>query len=70
MPITLIGGLAGGAGLRRPLLCAKALKAAAAEFLSTGDRRRARAALIRALETYTSLSAAADAARLQGQASR
>jgi tetratricopeptide (TPR) repeat protein len=51
----------------RPLICANALEAAAAEFVSTGDRGRARAALIRALETYTSLSAATDMARLQAR---
>ena len=51
----------------RPLLSASALEAAAAAFLSTGDRGRARAALIRALETYTSLRAATDIARLQAR---
>jgi DNA-binding CsgD family transcriptional regulator len=49
----------------RPLLAAKALEAAAAEFVAVGDRDQARAAFIQALEIYTSLGAAADAARLQ-----
>ena len=49
----------------RPLLSAKALEAAAAEFLGGEDRDQARAAFIQAVETYTSLGAAADVARLQ-----
>ena len=49
----------------RPLLRAKALEAAAGQFLETGDRDQARAAFTRALEVYTSLGAAADVARLQ-----
>jgi DNA-binding CsgD family transcriptional regulator len=49
----------------RPLLSAKALEAAATEFLRTGDRGQARAAFTRAVEVYTSLGAAADVARLQ-----
>jgi DNA-binding CsgD family transcriptional regulator len=49
----------------RPLLSAKALEAAAGEFVCTGDRGQARAAFNRAVEVYTSLGAAADVARLQ-----
>jgi DNA-binding CsgD family transcriptional regulator len=49
----------------RPLLSAKALEAAATEFLRTGDRGQARAAFTRAVEVYTCLGAAADVARLQ-----
>jgi DNA-binding CsgD family transcriptional regulator len=49
----------------RPLLRAKALAAAAEEFVSTGDRGQARAAFTQAVEIYTGLGAAADAARLQ-----
>jgi DNA-binding CsgD family transcriptional regulator len=55
--------LYGDAG--RPLLSAKALEAAAAEFLAAEDRDQARAAFIRAVETYTALGAAADVSRLQ-----
>jgi DNA-binding CsgD family transcriptional regulator len=49
----------------RPLLCAKALEAAAGEFVRAGDRDRARAAFTQAVEVYTSLGAAMDVARLQ-----
>ena len=49
----------------RPLLAAKALEAAAGEFIAAGDRDQARAAFIEAVETYSSLGAAADVARLQ-----
>ena len=49
----------------RPLLCAKALEAAAGEFVQNGDRGQSRAAFTRAVEIYTSLGAALDAARLQ-----
>jgi len=49
----------------RPLLSAKALEAAAADFVCSDDRGEARAAFTRAVEIYTSLGAAADAARLQ-----
>jgi len=48
-----------------PLLSAKALEAAAAEFVGSDDRGQARSAFTRALETYGSLGAAADVARLQ-----
>jgi DNA-binding CsgD family transcriptional regulator len=48
----------------RPLLNAKALEAAAGEFLRTNDRDQARAAFNRALDVYASLGAAADVARL------
>ncbi len=51
----------------RPLLRAKALEAAAGEFVSAGDRGQARAAFICAVEIYTSLGAAADVARLQAR---
>ena len=49
----------------RPLFSAKALEAAAEEFVAVGDRGQARAAFTRAVETYASLGAAADVARLQ-----
>jgi DNA-binding CsgD family transcriptional regulator len=49
----------------RPLFRAKALEAAAGEFVAAGDRGQARAAFTRAVETYSSLGAAADVARLQ-----
>jgi DNA-binding CsgD family transcriptional regulator len=49
----------------RPLLRAKALEAAAGEFVSRDERSQARAAFTRAVEIYTGLGAAADAARLQ-----
>jgi DNA-binding CsgD family transcriptional regulator/tetratricopeptide (TPR) repeat protein len=49
----------------RPLLRAKALEAAAEEFVGAGDISQARAAFTRAVEVYTGLGAAADAARLQ-----
>ena len=48
-----------------PLLTAKALEAAAADFVRTGDRDQARAAYTRAVEVYTSLGAATDIARLR-----
>ena len=44
---------------------AKALEAAAGEFVAAGDRGQARAAFTRAVEIYASLGAAADVARLQ-----
>jgi DNA-binding CsgD family transcriptional regulator/tetratricopeptide (TPR) repeat protein len=49
----------------RPLLSAKALEAAAGEFVGLDDRGQARSAFTRALEIYGSLGAAADVARLQ-----
>jgi tetratricopeptide (TPR) repeat protein/transcriptional regulator with XRE-family HTH domain len=54
----------------RPLLAAKALEAAAEEFLRTEDRGQARAASIRAADIYTSLGALVDTARLQAAAAR
>ena len=51
----------------RPLLSAKALEAAAGEFVCADDRDQARAAFTRAVEIYTSLGAAADVARLQAR---
>jgi DNA-binding CsgD family transcriptional regulator len=51
----------------RPLLRAKALEAAAGDFVRTGDRGQARAAFTRAVDVYTSLGAAADVARLQAR---
>jgi DNA-binding CsgD family transcriptional regulator len=51
----------------RPLPRAKALEAAAEEFVSAGDRGEARSAFTRAVEIYTSLGAAADVARLQAR---
>jgi DNA-binding CsgD family transcriptional regulator len=49
----------------RPLLAAKALEAAAGEFIAAGYRDPARAAFADAVEIYSSLGAATDAARLQ-----
>jgi DNA-binding CsgD family transcriptional regulator len=49
----------------RPLLAAKALEAAASEFIAAGDRGQARAAFMGAVDAYSSLGAAADVARLQ-----
>jgi DNA-binding CsgD family transcriptional regulator len=49
----------------RPLLSAKALEAAAGDFIRADDRGQAREAFIRAVDVYTSLGAAADIARLQ-----
>jgi DNA-binding CsgD family transcriptional regulator/tetratricopeptide (TPR) repeat protein len=49
----------------RPLLSAKALEAAAGEFVGSDDRGQARSAFTRAVEAYGSLGAAADVARLQ-----
>jgi DNA-binding CsgD family transcriptional regulator len=51
----------------RPLLRAKALEAAAGEFISSEDREQARAAFTNAVEVYTALGAAADVARLQAK---
>ncbi len=52
---------------RRPLHGAKALEAAAEGFVRAGDRDQARAAFTRAVETYASLGAAGDIARLQAR---
>jgi DNA-binding CsgD family transcriptional regulator/tetratricopeptide (TPR) repeat protein len=49
----------------RPLFSARALEAAAGEFVAAGDRSQARAAFTQAAEIYASLGAATDAARLQ-----
>jgi DNA-binding CsgD family transcriptional regulator len=49
----------------RPLQSAKALEAAAGEFVHADNRGQARAAFTRAVEVYSSLDAAADVARLQ-----
>jgi DNA-binding CsgD family transcriptional regulator len=51
----------------RPLLSAKALEAAAGEFVDGDDRDQARAAFTRSLEIYTSLGAATDGAQLQAR---
>ncbi len=51
----------------RPLLSAKALEAAAGEFVCSDDRGQARAAFTRAVEVYSSLGAVADVARLQAR---
>src|SRR5262249_36600570 len=48
----------------RPLQKAKALEAAAEEFIGAGDRDQARAAFTRAGDVYGTLGAAADIARL------
>ena len=51
----------------RPLLRAKALEAAAGEFVGTDDRDQARAAFTGAVEIYAALGAVADVARLQAR---
>ena len=51
----------------RPLLRAKALEAAAGEFVGTDDRDQARAAFTGAVEVYDALGAVADVARLQAR---
>jgi DNA-binding CsgD family transcriptional regulator/tetratricopeptide (TPR) repeat protein len=51
----------------RTLLSAKALEAAAGNFVDADDRDQARAAFTRATEIYASLGAAADVARLQAR---
>jgi DNA-binding CsgD family transcriptional regulator len=49
----------------RPLLSAKALEAAAGDFVCTDDRDQARAAFTKAVEIYSSLGGATDVARLR-----
>jgi ATP/maltotriose-dependent transcriptional regulator MalT len=49
----------------RPLLIAKALEAAATEFLAVDDRAASRDAFGRAVDAYTALGAAADVNRVQ-----
>jgi DNA-binding CsgD family transcriptional regulator len=49
----------------RPLLMAKALEAAAAEFLAVDDRAASRDAFGRAVDAYSALGAAADVNRVQ-----
>jgi DNA-binding CsgD family transcriptional regulator len=49
----------------RPLLMAKALEAAAEQFLAADDRQASRDAFSRAVEAYTALGAAADVQRVQ-----
>jgi tetratricopeptide (TPR) repeat protein len=51
----------------RPLLSAKALEAAAGDFICVGDPGQARAAFTRAVEIYTALGAATDVARLRAR---
>ena len=51
----------------RPLPRAKALEAAAGDFVGTDDRDQARAAFTRAVEIYTSLGATTDVAQLQAK---
>jgi DNA-binding CsgD family transcriptional regulator/tetratricopeptide (TPR) repeat protein len=51
----------------RPLLSAKALEAAAGNFVGADDRDQARTAFSRAVEIYASLGAATDVARLQAR---
>jgi DNA-binding CsgD family transcriptional regulator len=50
-----------------PLLRAKALEAAAGEFVCGGDRDQGRAAFVGAVEIYASLGAISDVARLQAR---
>jgi DNA-binding CsgD family transcriptional regulator len=51
----------------RALLSAKALEAAAGDFVGTDDRDQARAAFTRAAEIYTTLGAVTDVAQLQAR---
>jgi DNA-binding CsgD family transcriptional regulator/tetratricopeptide (TPR) repeat protein len=51
----------------RKLLSAKALEAAAGDFVEADDRDRARAAFTRAVEVYAALGAVTDVARLQAR---
>jgi DNA-binding CsgD family transcriptional regulator/tetratricopeptide (TPR) repeat protein len=51
----------------RPLLCAKALEAAAGMFVDGDDRGGARGAFTKAVEVYASLGADADVARLRAR---
>ena len=51
----------------RTLLRARALEAAAENFVGGGDRNQARAAFTQAVEIYNSLGATADVARLQAR---
>jgi DNA-binding NarL/FixJ family response regulator len=55
------------AAANRPLLRAKAVEAAAADFVCSDNRDEARAAFTRAVEIYISLGAAADVARRQAR---
>jgi DNA-binding CsgD family transcriptional regulator len=64
-PAQLLAAAARYEDAGRPLPRAKALEAAAHEFVGRGDRVEARAAFTKAVEVYTGLGAAADAARLQ-----
>ena len=66
-PRRLAAAHRGGAlqGEARPLPRAKALEAAAGYFIDADNRVQARAAFTTAVEVYTTLGAAADAARLQ-----
>ena len=64
-PAQLLAAAARYEDAGRPLPRAKALEAAAHEFVGHGDRVEARAAFTKAVEVYTGLGAAADAARLQ-----
>jgi len=51
----------------RPLARAKALEAAASEFVNAGEREAARAAFTSAVEVYSSIGAVADVASLQSR---
>ena len=51
----------------RPLARAKALEAAAGEFINAGEREAARAAFTSAVEVYSSIGAVADVASLQSR---
>jgi tetratricopeptide (TPR) repeat protein len=65
-PIRLLSAAQGYEVAGRPLLRAKALEAAAREFIRIGDRAQAQVAFGTAIEIYTRLGAAVDAARLRG----
>jgi tetratricopeptide (TPR) repeat protein len=64
-PVRLLAAAQRYSDAGRPLQTAKALEAAAAYLISSGDPVRARPPITRAAEIYTSLGAAADLARLE-----
>jgi DNA-binding CsgD family transcriptional regulator len=66
-PLRLLAAAERYGDASRPLFRAKALEAAAEDFIRVDDREQARTAFTGAMEVYTSLGAAADVARLQAR---
>ena len=64
-PLRLLAAAERYGDASRPLFRAKALEAAAEDFIRVDDREQARAAFTQAVEVYNALGAAADVARLQ-----